>query len=516
MSLQLSAPPPASGSPPSSGAAPPGEPPGKALGNSAFAQLLARTAPAEGLDQTNNGETRSTRPHDAPAQGEHAPHGHAADRPAAEAGSTSAAALAQTHTPPEQHAAAAAKADVSATRSTDAMQLPGTAASGRGDAAQAGHAAATVAAPGVARPSAGEQLRVVSSAHNGDALLEAHTPTGAGSAHPASITGSTSVTANARDTGRVSTAGVLQPSQITHASAKTTAPQATHAPSRDGLPVPAASASAAKPTAQPRSSSEHAQAADAPAAPSLSSSTAPVAQKATEVRAASSMTATQSAPPPATTTPTGDAQQPPRRAHELGARATARSLSVAGATATSASAPASTGPVQSPQLPVASAASLAAAASPAGLPAGVALQDVIESIHATVELAARQGMAQARIALEPAELGSVRIHLSQTADGLLARVSADTPAAAQALAGGRGELQQSLSSLGVSLLRLDISSSGQPGTRDQSGRSANEQRTRPASAAIDAAVESEGLRAVDELQTASPTGLDGALVDVLA
>jgi len=60
---------------------------------------------------------------------------------------------------------------------------------------------------------------------------------------------------------------------------------------------------------------------------------------------------------------------------------------------------------------------------------------MIESIHATVEMAARQGMAQARIALEPEELGSLRIHLSQTADGLLARVSADTPAAAQALAG---------------------------------------------------------------------------------
>jgi flagellar hook-length control protein FliK len=514
MSLQLSAPPPASGSPPSSGAAPPGEPPGKALRNSAFAQLLARTAPAEGLDQTNNGETRSTRPHNAPSQGEHAPHGHAADRSATEAGSTSAAALAQTHTPPEQHAAAAAKADVSAARSSGAVQLPGTAASGRGDAVTAGHAAATVAAPGVARPSAGEQLSVAGAAHNSDAPLDAHTPT---AASPASIAGSTSITANARGTGDASTAGVLR-AQTTGVAPKTTAPQAkaTHAPSRDGLPVPAASASAAKPTAQPRSSSEQAQSADAPAAPSLSSSTAPVAQKATEVRAASSMTATQSASPPATTTPTGEAQQPPRRAHELGTRAAARSLSVAGATATSACAPASTGPVQSGQLPVASAASPAAAVSLASLPAGVALQDVIESIHATVELAARQGMAQARIALEPAELGSVRIHLSQTADGLLARVSADTPAAAQALAGGRGELQQSLSSLGVSLLRLDISSSGQPDTRDQSGRSANGQRTRPTSAAIDAAVESEGLRAVDELQTVSPTGLDGARVDVLA
>ncbi len=137
---------------------------------------------------------------------------------------------------------------------------------------------------------------------------------------------------------------------------------------------------------------------------------------------------------------------------------------------------------------------------------------MIESIHATVELAARQGMAQARLALEPAELGSVRVHLSQTADGLLARVSADTPAAAQLLAAGRGELQQSLSSIGVSLLRLDIGSSGQPQSRDQSGRSTNASKTR--TAAIGVSAESEEV--ADEPQTASPTGLDGALVDVLA
>ncbi len=142
---------------------------------------------------------------------------------------------------------------------------------------------------------------------------------------------------------------------------------------------------------------------------------------------------------------------------------------------------------------------------------------MIESIHATIELAARQGMAQARIALDPAELGSVRIHLSQTADGLLARVSADTPAGAQALAGGRAELHQSLSSLGVSLLRLDINSSGQPETREQSGRSANETRTRAGVSAVAGSdLESGPLPAVDESQEASPTGLDGVLIDVLA
>ena len=100
------------------------------------------------------------------------------------------------------------------------------------------------------------------------------------------------------------------------------------------------------------------------------------------------------------------------------------------------------------------------AAAPTVPGAGVQMQDMIESIHATIEMATRQGISQARISLEPAELGAIRIHLSQTDGGLLARVTAETPAAAQALAAGRGELHQALSSLGTSLLRLDIGSFG--------------------------------------------------------
>jgi flagellar hook-length control protein FliK len=98
------------------------------------------------------------------------------------------------------------------------------------------------------------------------------------------------------------------------------------------------------------------------------------------------------------------------------------------------------------------------------------MQDIIDAIRATIEVAARQGLTQARIALQPAELGEIRIHLTQTADGLLARVTADTPAAAQILAGARAELHHSLSSAGVSLLRLDIGSSGQSDVGGREGR----------------------------------------------
>ena len=87
---------------------------------------------------------------------------------------------------------------------------------------------------------------------------------------------------------------------------------------------------------------------------------------------------------------------------------------------------------------------------------GVGLQEAIESLHGTIQLAARQGLTQARISLQPEELGEIRINLTQTAQGLLARVTAESPAAAQALAAAHAQLRQSLSSLGINLTRLDI------------------------------------------------------------
>lgn len=87
---------------------------------------------------------------------------------------------------------------------------------------------------------------------------------------------------------------------------------------------------------------------------------------------------------------------------------------------------------------------------------GVDLNQAIEQVHATVELAARQGLAQARIQLVPAELGAIRIHLTQTAAGLLARVSADSAAASQALAAAHAELRQSLSGAGIELAHLHV------------------------------------------------------------
>lgn len=146
---------------------------------------------------------------------------------------------------------------------------------------------------------------------------------------------------------------------------------------------------------------------------------------------------------------------------------------------------------------------------------GLPMQEMIDSIGATIELATRQGIAKARIELQPEELGHISIRLSQTSEGLRARVTADTPAGAQALTQGRSELRQSLSSLGLSLLQLDIGSSGQPQTGEQDGSFATKADRASVTGAAGAAEESEALGEPQDNTRPAGTPL-GEIVDVLA
>ncbi len=141
------------------------------------------------------------------------------------------------------------------------------------------------------------------------------------------------------------------------------------------------------------------------------------------------------------------------------------------------------------------------------------MQEMIDAIRATVDVATRHGVAQARIALQPEELGEIRIHLTQTTDGLLARVTADTPAAAQALAQGRSELHQSLSTLGLSL-RLDIGSSPQSRSGEQQARFAGTGGRTDGSTAADSEQGASSGEQAEEAAVARTSS--GGLVDVLA
>ncbi len=196
------------------------------------------------------------------------------------------------------------------------------------------------------------------------------------------------------------------------------------------------------------------------------------------------------------------------------AQAATEAPAQAAAASTTAQASLDAGISTNPEASVGVGASPSVGASQLSVP-GVPMQEMIDSIGATIELAARQGIAKARIELQPEELGHISIRLSQTSEGLRARVTADTPAGAQALSQGRSELRQSLSSLGLSLLQLDIGSSGQPQTGEQDGRFAGNAN---GSGVLGAAGVAEGSEALGESsENTRPAGTPlGEIVDVLA
>jgi type III secretion system needle length determinant len=146
---------------------------------------------------------------------------------------------------------------------------------------------------------------------------------------------------------------------------------------------------------------------------------------------------------------------------------------------------------------------------------GVPMQEMIDAIATTIEVTVRQGIARARIELQPEDLGHISIRLSQTSEGLRARVSADTPAGAQALVQGRSELRQSLSSMGLSLLRLDIGSFTHSQDQSREERSAEETDGSSTSTVSAPFEENEAIDELDE--TSRPAGAAlGEIVDVLA
>jgi flagellar hook-length control protein FliK len=133
-------------------------------------------------------------------------------------------------------------------------------------------------------------------------------------------------------------------------------------------------------------------------------------------------------------------------APEGGSGTTATGAPAPGSAAASSPAPPSPSPFSAPGAGVG--------------PAGHALQQQIDELRATIDLALRRGSAQARLTLSPPALGSLRVNLSQTPGGLVARVSADSAAGAQALISGQADLRASLGSLGIALLHLDIGGRG--------------------------------------------------------
>jgi flagellar hook-length control protein FliK len=146
---------------------------------------------------------------------------------------------------------------------------------------------------------------------------------------------------------------------------------------------------------------------------------------------------------------------------------------------------------------------------------GVRLSHAAEAVENTLRIAHQRGVTHARLSLRPAELGGVEVRLTSTANGLIARVTADAPQAAQVLQQAGAELRRSLEAQGIDLARLDIGvagdgreGAGAPGEerpeRDGRGTGNNTNSIAEAGSSADLPVE-ETL----ELP-------DGVLVDVLA
>ena len=144
---------------------------------------------------------------------------------------------------------------------------------------------------------------------------------------------------------------------------------------------------------------------------------------------------------------------------------------------------------------------------------GGLLDQAVETVRLAMRASAERGVTHARISLSPAELGGIEIHLRHTADGLVAKVIADSAGAAQVLQQSAADLRRELEQQGLNLLQLDIGASGeqagaQQGFGDYEGGTARR----------DAAPADELLTvATDAPPTARSLQLpNGALVDVLA
>jgi flagellar hook-length control protein FliK len=243
------------------------------------------------------------------------------------------------------------------------------------------------------------------------------------------------------------------------------------------------------------------------ATPEAPTQTAPVAQQAAPTQP-KPVAQPVSAPAPAQPAAAGGATQ--QAAEQQQPQAPAQQQQPQAQAQEQQQAPQQAPPAAAPAAPVAPAAAPAAAARPAPptptatpIPLPRAAEAVEHVLHV---IASRGGVTHARIALHPAELGSVDVHIRSTAEGLVARVVAHTAEAVQTLQNAANDLRQSLEDKGLNLMSLDI---GQPGERD-AGRAAGD-------AGGHSAVADELVAGDDEDTTTETLRLpSGVLVDVLA
>ena len=83
------------------------------------------------------------------------------------------------------------------------------------------------------------------------------------------------------------------------------------------------------------------------------------------------------------------------------------------------------------------------------------------AVATLLHVAVDRGISRARLALKPVELGGIEIRLQATAGGIAAQVVADSPEAARLLAQAGEDLRRALEARDVTLISLEVSTSGE-------------------------------------------------------
>lgn len=96
----------------------------------------------------------------------------------------------------------------------------------------------------------------------------------------------------------------------------------------------------------------------------------------------------------------------------------------------------------------------------------VPLSRAVASSGLLIQMAAERGVTHARLNLKPVELGGIEVRLRTSPQGVHAQLVADSPEAARMLSSAGEDLRKSLEDKDVTLLSLDVSTSGDQG-RDQ-------------------------------------------------
>jgi flagellar hook-length control protein FliK len=151
----------------------------------------------------------------------------------------------------------------------------------------------------------------------------------------------------------------------------------------------------------------------------------------------------------------GDTGQPQQQPEQTAAPAPTPS------TAPLAEAPKTDAPALPEAQPLQTQGPAAPAQPAAPLQRAVSLYRAPQVAAAVIHLAQSHGVTHARINLKPAELGGIEVRLHSSPQGISAHLIADSPEAAKALSQAGDDLRRQLEARDVTLLSLDVSTSGE-------------------------------------------------------